>query len=319
MTRKFDAMASAKIYSGKPEQTEINLAMIKFPVLCSIKYDGWRMFEYNGEVRCRSMKPPKNRPTQKKMAGLFQAMRYIGFRGADGEALVGDPMHMNAMQFSSSMFNSYDNDEPFNFFMFDSYQYPEKPFEWRLEYVQKTVETLRPEFPWLRFVDHKLIYNLDDLMEYLAEVEADGGEGVMGRSLDGRYKMGRSTMKEGWLWALKPYADAEAKIIGFAEELENQNEQTTDERGYSKRSGHSENLVPKGRLGKFICESPDFPESFSIGAGIGLTHELRQHVWDNRRDYLGRIVKYKYQAVGVKERPRQPKFMGFRAVEDMAR
>lgn len=316
--KKFDAMASAKVFSGKPEQTEINLGLIKYPALVSIKYDGWRMFDVGGEVRCRSLKPPKNTFTQRMMKELYSATRGYGLIGLDGEAIRGPIMDMNAMQNSSSMFNSYDVEDDFTYLVFDAYGNADQPFERRLAHVQETVERLRSNFPWVQFVDHLPIHDRDALLAHLSEIEALGGEGVMGRSYDGPYKFGRSTMKEGFLWALKPYADDEAEIIGFADELENQNEQTIDERGYSKRSGHQDNLVPKGRLGKFICRSPKFPETFSIGAGIGLTHELRQRVWDNQHLYLGRHITYKYQAVGVKERPRQPKFMGFRAEEDMA-
>lgn len=319
MSRKFDAMASAKVFSGKPEETPKNLALIQYPALCSIKYDGWRMFEYNGEVRCRSMKPPKNRPTQRKFKLLFEAARDHGYKGLDGEAIVGDILHHNAMQNSSSVFNSYDKDEEFTFLVFDSYQNPEAPFEERLAWAHEAVDKLKPEFPWLHPVEHRLLLDQQQVMQFLEEVEGWGGEGIMGRSLEGKYKMGRSTMRQSWLWALKPYADAEAEIIGFEEELENQNEAELDERGYTKRSGHKENMVPKGRLGKFVCRSPEFNETFSVGAGIGLTHALRQKVWDNQDQYLGRTLKYKYQAVGVKDRPRQPKFMGFRAKEDMAR
>lgn len=319
MTTKFDAMASAKVFAGTPEQTAKNLELIKFPALCSIKYDGWRMFEYNGEVRCRSMKPPKNKNVQRQMAELFRAAADIGMKGLDGEALVGDEWDMNCMQNSSSMFNSYDVVGDFTFHVFDSYQFRDEPFANRLLSVNDAVQRLQPEFPWLRFVQHTKITDHEDLAAELDDVVSRGGEGIMGRSLDGKYKMGRSTMKEGWLWALKPYMDDEAKIVGFEEELENQNEQTVNERGYSSRSGHKENLVPKGRLGKFICESSKFPGvTFGVGAGIGLTHALRQEVWDNRDSYLGRYLTYKYQAVGVKDRPRQPKFMGFRAAEDMS-
>jgi hypothetical protein len=51
--------------------------------------------------------------------------------------------------------------------------------------------------------------------------------------------------------------------------------------------------------------------------GVGLTFELRDKVWANRGDYLGSIISYKYQEVGGKDRPRQPKFMGFRGERDI--
>lgn len=316
-------MASAKVFAGKPEQTEANLRLleqhVQKGVLTSIKYDGWRMFEYAGEVRCRSMKPPKNRHTQKLLGEVFAKAADLGFKGLDAEAVVGDPYHPNCMQNCSSAFNSYDGEPEFTFNVFDCYQFAEHPFWQRLERAAEAVRLLQLEFPFVQLVDHRRVHSTGELMAFLDEEVAKGGEGIMGRSLDGNYKYGRSTMKEGWLWALKPYVDDEAEIIGFEEELENQNELTTNERGYASRSGHKENLVPKGRLGRFICRSEKFGETFSVGAGVGLTHALRQEVWDNQDQYLGKFLKYKYQAVGVKDRPRQPKFMGFRAEEDMAR
>ncbi len=302
---KFDAMASAKVFAGKPEETQKNLALLEKHLakgaLVSIKYDGWRMFEYNGEVRCRSMKPPKNRHTQKLMAALFEAAAQLGFKGLDGEALVGDPYDMNCMQNCSSAFNSYEGEPDFTFYIFDCYQYGDQPFDQRLMRACNAVGELQEEFPWVKLIDHTVVSSMDEVMAILDAEVAKGGEGIMGRSIDGKYKMGRSTMAQGWLWALKPYVDDEAEIIGFDEMLENQNELTTNERGYASRTGHKENMVPKGTLGRFRCRSKKFGETFSVGMGVGLTFALRDEVWTNQEAYLGRVIKYKYQAVGVKD------------------
>ena len=140
----------------------------------------------------------------------------------------------------------------------------------------------------------------------------------MGRHPDAPYKYGRSTLRESWLWALKPYVDDEAVIIGFEEMLENQNELTYNERGYAERKGGQAGLVPKGTLGKFICASDKWPETFGVGMGVGLTFQLRDEIWANPEKYLGKFIKYKYQEVGGKVRPRQPKFMGFRMAADLS-
>jgi DNA ligase-1 len=316
---KFDAMASAKIFSGRPEETPKNLALIKYPALVSLKYDGWRMFDLNGEVKLRSLKSPKNADTQRRMRELFVAARGMGYEGLDGEALPGDPWDPNAMQACTSAFNCNFREAPFGFYVFDSFQHPDWPFLDRLGRACEAVARLREQgFDWIHPVEHTFVNNQEELFTYYDDIIAKGGEGVMGRLPLGQYKFGRSTMKESLLWALKPYVDDEATIIGFEEMLENQNELTTNERGYAHRQGLKENLVPKGTLGKFICRSEKFPETFGVGMGIGLTFELRQRIWDNPEAYLGRVIKYKYQEIGVKERPRQPKFMGFRAQEDVA-
>jgi DNA ligase-1 len=261
------------------------------------------------------------------MKELFKASTSIGVRGLDGEAIPGDPYNHNAMQACTSAFNCNFREAPFGFFVFDSYQYADQPFSERLKYATEAAHKLR-DMGWkddapvnIQPVEHVLVTNQEELFAYYDGIIARGLEGVMGRHPDAPYKYGRSTMRESWLWALKPYVDSEAEIIGFEEMLENQNEQTVNERGYSSRQGLKENMVPKGMLGKFVCrDEVNFPgKVFKVGMGVGLTHALRQYVWDHKEEFLGEFIKYKYQAVGVLDLPRQPKYMGFRDKRDMAR
>lgn len=316
---RFDAMAAAKIFSGKPENTPKNLALVQYPALVSLKYDGWRFFELNGELRLRSLKPPANLHTRKVMKEVFSAAASFGNSGLDGEACASDIWNPNCMQACTSAFGSIMGEPKFTFNVFDSHQHPEDPFSERLKWALEAVDKLQNiGFDFVQPVEHRLVHNQEELFVYYDEIVARGGEGVMGRLPGGRYKYGRSTMRESLLWALKPYVDDEAQIIGFVEMLENQNELTTNERGYASRQGLKENMVPKGTLGKFICRSPKFKETFSVGMGVGLTEALRQEIWDHQASYLDRWIKYKYQEIGVVDRPRQPKFMGFRAIEDMA-
>jgi DNA ligase-1 len=314
---KFDAMASAKIFSGKPEETPKNLALIKYPALVSLKYDGWRMFDLDGEVKLRSLKPPKNAWVQKVMRDMFAEARGLGYEGLDAEALPGSPWDANAMQACTSAFNCLYREIPFGFYVFDTFQNPEWRFEDRLARAHEAVAKLRDK-GWTaeagapvdaHAVEHKLVHNENELFHYYDGIIAKGGEGVMGRLPWGHYKFGRSTMRESLLWALKPYVDDWAVIIGFEEMMENQNELTYNERGYAERKGGQDGLVPKGTLGKFVCKSLKFGQTFSVGMGVGLDFALRDKVWANRPKYLGAFLKYKYQEIGVKERPRQPKFM----------
>ncbi len=319
MSRRFDAMASAKIFSGKPEEIPKNLSLIKYPALVSLKYDGWRMFEYNGEVRNRSLKPPKNLHVQEKFRELFQVAADLGIKGLDGEAVAGDPYDLNCMQHCTSAFGAIHTVSDFAWYVFDCYQYADRPFHLRLEQATNAVEQLRGKgFDWVKPVEHRMVHNETELFLYYDEIITRGGEGVMGRDPNSPYKFGRSTMRESWLWALKPYVDDEAIIIGFDEMLENRNEATVNERGYTARAGLAENMVGKGTLGRFLCRSEKFQETFHVGMGVGLTFELRDKIWANPEAYMGRLLKYKYQEVGVVDRPRQPKFMGFRDPADMA-
>jgi DNA ligase-1 len=266
---------------------------------------------------CRSLKPPKSKLTQVMMRDLFRAAKSTGFTGPDGEAMAGDIYASNVMQNSSSMFNSFDKMEPFTYMLFDSYQHADWPFQKRLDYVQMAVERLQPEFPWLQFTEHRMIHNMEELMAFLAEVEQMGGEGVMGRDPNGIYKMGRSSMKDGILWALKPYADGECVIESIHEMMQNTNEATINELGHTARSGHKAGMVGKGTFGYAVCRSPDWPETFRIGMGPGLNDALRAYIWAHPEEFVGATLKYKYQAIGCVDRPRQPKWMGIRGPEDL--
>ena len=75
-----------------------------------------------------------------------------------------------------------------------------------------------------------------------------------------------------------------------------------------------------GMLGKFVAEDIHgrFPGvKLKIGTGRGLTDDLRKEVWNNRKAYVGQLVKYKFQKYGSKDAPRLPIFLGFRHPEDV--
>jgi DNA ligase 1 len=144
-----------------------------------------------------------------------------------------------------------------------------------------------------------------------------GFEGVMIRDPNGRYKQGRSTAKEQILLKLKRFVDEEATVLDFVEKQHNDNELEKDALGHAKRSHRKSGMRPAGTLGAFVCESENFTDTFEIGTGRGLTDALRKSIWNNRSKYKGRLVKFRYQAIGTKDRPRGPVFLGFRDKRDL--
>jgi DNA ligase-1 len=54
---------------------------------------------------------------------------------------------------------------------------------------------------------------------------------------------------------------------------------------------------------------------FSIGSGFN--DELRQDIWNNQDNYVGKIITYKHFPVGVVNKPRLPTFIGFRSEDDL--
>ena len=165
------------------------------------------------------------------------------------------------------------------------------------------------------FLIPKFIYNKEELMDFESECLKEGFEGVMLREPMGKYKCGRSTMKEQILLKLKRFYDAEARVLGFEERLHNENSKEKDEFGLSKRSSKKVGMKPANTLGALLVE--DIGTGAKFGVGSGFDDTLRKQIWDSRESILGKIVKYKYQTVGVKNVPRFPVFLGFRNKLDM--
>jgi len=143
---------------------------------------------------------------------------------------------------------------------------------------------------------------------------AHGFEGVMLRHPGAQYKYGRSTLREQILLKLKRFTDAEAKIIGYEPLYSNQNPQTRNSQGLAERSDHKAGKIQVETLGNLLVRdhSGRFGE-FAIGSGFD--QALRDTIWSDREGFLGRTVTYKFQQVGVKDKPRFPIFLRFREAE----
>jgi len=135
-------------------------------------------------------------------------------------------------------------------------------------------------------------------------------EGIMLRNPERPYKQGRSTLKEFGLVKYKRFHDAEATIIGFEEQETNTNPKTKDALGHSVRSSHKAGKKPAGIMGKLIVHDEVLDKELEVGTGF--TKEQREEIWANQKNYLGKVITYKYQEVLASGAPRFPSFKGFR-------
>ena len=291
--------------------SEADESQIKFPVFASPKIDGIRCIILQGKAVTRSLKPIPNRYIR---SCLEKASPLI--EGFDGELTVGE-----GFQNTTSGIMSHDGEPDFTYHVFDKLGI--LGYEHRLiELKIKTIPTaVRPVPSFINRLKQPLIKSLEDLQVYYGECLEAGHEGIIVRSVHGKYKYGRSTVKEGILLKMKPFADSEAKIVGFDEMYHNDNEKEQSELGLSKRSSKQEGKRAAGTLGKFIVSGLEENHfggvEFRIGTGIGLTQELRATIWKSQKKYLGKIVKFKYQKMGSVDKPRIPVFLGFRSELDM--
>lgn len=286
-----------------------NIDSIKFPVYVTPKLDGIRCLKIDGNIVSRTFKPIRN-------AELAAAVKDLLPDGSDGELIMG-----GTFQNTTSMVMSADKmirNEKAYFYWFDYLvEDPKKTYLERIGDMKKFVEE-HPEI--LTASPVKItplipteINTVEELMKYESEVIEQGFEGVMLRTAHGPYKFGRSTLKEGSLVKMKKFEDDEAIITGFNELQKNTNEKTKDEFGYAKRSSHKDGKIDQDTLGSLNVNWNNI--HFSIGSGF--TMEQRKEFWDQRNNLIGKLVKFKYFATGMKDAPRFPIFLGFRSEDDM--
>lgn len=289
---------------------------VKFPVMASPKLDGVRCFieMVDGKVQAssRTGKPIPNHFIQSILGG-DNAKPFLFL---DGELMCGNPADPDIFRKTTSSVMSRGGSPDFTFYVFDYAKNQNDPFEKRYEDLKCLVTSLN--HPNIKLVEHTIIENLEDLTEFGKKSLQENYEGVMVRSLSGKYKQGRSTKKQGWLLKIKEFYDAEAEIIGFEELLHNENAEYLNELGYTKRSTMQENMIPAGTLGSLVVRCLDSSIcdlAFSIGTGFDMAE--RDLIWKNREEYLGKIIRFKYFPSGSKERPRFPVYQGIRNKEDM--
>ena len=281
-----------------------DLTKVNYPVILSEKLDGIRMSVHNGVCMSRSMKPIPSSAVQVK----FGKPEYEGY---DGEIIYGDKNAKDVFNKSTRACMSHEFPEEFDidnlhFYVFDVIG--EEPYCIRYEMIEPDTKNNVHRL-WSIYVNSP-----EEVAKYESEFLQDGAEGVILRSPTGKYKQGRSTLKEGYLLKVKRFTDEEATVVGFEEKMHNANEATTGELGQTKRSSHQENMIPCNTLGALVVSSEKWGE-FKIGTGFD--DELRQEIWDNRESVLGKLVKFKYFEAGVKDKPRFPVFLGWRSELDM--
>lgn len=274
----------------------------KFPCFASPKIDGIRALGTEGGLLSRTLKLIPNAFTQ----DLFKDCV-----GLDGELVVGSKTDPNCMQKTTSGVMSRKGEPAVTLYVFD---------RWDMKGVgyQERFSTIESANPRVVLLTQKLINNQAELDEFEAECIELGYEGVMVRSLDGKYKMGRSTTNEGGLLKVKRFSHGEAEIVGFEELMHNENETYTNELGNDVRSSHAENLAPSGRLGSYRVYHPMYAETFNISCG-SMTHAQAKWAWENRQATLGDITRFKHFNHGVKVVPRHGIWAGFRHNDDLGR
>lgn len=283
------------------------ISNLKFPVLVSPKLNGIRCIVFGGIAYSRSLKPLPNKSIQQWVAENADVLE-----GLDGEIVAGDDIFAeNALNLSTSLVMSQDKVGEFSFCVFDKYHPTDTYHERYTKYIE---DNQLSGVANLIVVQHFKVSDQSDLDDLEQRYLAIGAEGLMIRSLEGKYKHGRSGKINPELIKVKRFVDDQFEIVGYEEKMHNANEAKTNELGRTERSTSKENLVPMGTLGALVLKTP---EGYLFNCGTGFDDKMRDDLWKIKDELIGQYAKIEYFPKGMENVPLLPVFIQIRNPIDM--
>lgn len=276
------------------------------PVYIQPKVDGIRALGVGSRLQGRSGKPLRNNHLQAWAQGL--ADRGLPLHGLDGELVIGMPWERDCYRRTASVINS--DSKPItdlNYLIFDRWDLDNLEFANRYTILAcQNYETAGK----LQLLPTHIIHAWEDLMIHQTRWVEEGFEGLVVRAPEARYKHGRATPRSGALLKLKQWEDAECRVIGIEERMHNSNEDTRSPLGLAERGHSKAGMVGTRTLGALILAWGDR----QLRVGTGFSEADRRAYWAHPP--IGQLVKFRYTAIGMKDLPRHPSFLGIRAPED---
>lgn len=299
---------------------DFNPAKARYPLMGFQKVDGVRGVHVTGGLTGRSMDPFKNSAVVAKFADSC----YAGFDGEltiDGlltnETLEGETLCslttglMNRAKVKKGETALPDN-AVWN--LFDWLH----PMVVDLTYLARYNQLLHlPPAPHTRVLPFIWIENEEQALAWIDKCIKDGFEGAIFRDPEAKHKSGRATEKLNDFWRFKPASDKDAIVLSVEEAMENQNEAKINSLGRTERSAHAENKVGKGMIGCLICHDVETREIIRVGPGA-MTHKDRIAMFEDPTLVIDHPIKYRSLDTGVKDAPRQARYVCHRAKEDMS-
>ena len=282
---------------------------INFPVLVTPKIDGVRAIKFNGKLVSRSLKQIPNIAIRTLIErilpedGIFDGELSVD---SDVQKTVSAVMSVNTVLPNNLKFYWFDWVQNSDFNM---------PYSIRVLRIYEHMKNNK-ELKKLNIIVPLIPAQVDNTEELSLFEKASlirGYEGVVVRSYAGRYKCGRSTMREGLMIKIKRFEDFEATIIDTEELMHNMNEEQRDNFGRIQRSSAKGNKIRSGMLGVLVARAQN-GKNFKIGTGF--TSQQRQNLWASRNDLIGKLVKYRCAGKSKDDVPKCAVFLGIRHQDD---
>lgn len=275
-----------------------DLQALNYPILVGHKLDGIRCLIKDGQLLSRTLKPIRNQRLWQKLGPLRELSVARGVI-LDGELFSTDM----TFQEITSVVMSANKEVPdcLDFWGFDIVD-EQVPFSARLRQLEGLGQDLFPivEF-WYADGPDKILKAFDDAID-------DGYEGLILRAPQGKYKYGRSTLKEQGLLKLKPYETFDARVIGVMPRYINTNVSLTNELGNAFKRRTLDAQTPTDIAAAFVVQMGGHKFKVTIPGD----EESRRHIYHNKDDYIGKWIEFKGMNVGAKDSPRHPVFERFR-------
>ena len=306
---------------------DLDYKKVKYPLMVFPKIDGVRGLNLDGTFTGRSGKSFKNKLNTK----FYSDER---FRGFDGEQVVCQLTGHTVCSETTSALTTINGTIETRWCLFDYVLdglNNEDPYVQRYEQLGERYKELTTKYPELRsrlwVVPYEIAHNRAKIEELeLKHLEA-GFEGLILRDPNGTYKYGRTTPREANYLRKKNFVDAEIVVTRIAEGTHNANELKRNPHGYAERSTVGANMVPNGMVGtiygraladkieagRLVLEKD---QEVEVSPGK-MTHEARAYYFNNQSEIVGKIVKFKFFPIGIKDKPRFPTFQSFRSEVDL--
>jgi len=240
-----------------------------FPYLVSTKLDGIRCIVKEGKLFSASLKPIVNKQLQEKFAGLKAYTLETGDI-LDGEIyspkltfqeithfvmnqdLSTEKTRKNVLKDIKESKKKDDIDfwlnlpESLNLYSFDAVTNEKfsTTFAIRQKYLDAIVDKRLKDEP-IVVLKQTRVNCIEDLEALFFAELAKGNEGLILRSIDGPYKLGRGTLLENFIVKMKPYHTFDSRVVGFVQstEVDPDVEKTTNELGQSVTSKKKEDRL----------------------------------------------------------------------------
>lgn len=305
----YNPMLAANV---KPENVPVGALM-------SVKLEGVRGQCYTTGLLTRQLKPFPTRQLYERMEQVEQFCSYYGI-SLEGELYV----HGWTFDRIQSATRAEDNPDALEleFHVFDCFveNIPDATFEERYRFYKWAIACMHgvSGMHFVKAVEQIPVTNSEQVLTTYEQALTDGYEGLVFKDAKGKYKNGRSTVKQGLFTRAKPDDPFDAVILEIVERQNNLLESEVNELGYQFKRQDKDAKAGAGIAQTAVVYCPALNQICRVSLTKGLQDyqatdkgPSRQTFWVDRERYVGAVMKF--TGIPVKgQKPRSPRYDSLR-------